>query len=158
MGLDCGVGGYALRWGINEGGSLEEINMAERHTIISEARGEPLPTGRVGARLYVPLSGSPSGRWSRDLSARLTTELAGRSAVGHLRLNDLVQGDHIVLEGVEEGEASNLADALQRAVDATNSACEDRAEQPNENMPRDTADAIAQRIGVNAPPDVPPSS
>ena len=132
--------------------------MAERHTIVSEARAEPLPTGRVGARLYVPLSGSPSGRWSRDLSARLTAELTGRSAVGHLRLNDLVQGDHIVLEGVEESEASNLADALQRAVEATNSACEDRAEQPDENMPRDTADAIARRIGVDTPPVVPPGS
>ena len=131
--------------------------MAERHTIVSEARAEPLPSGRVGARLYVPLSGSPSGRWSRDLSARLTTELTGQSAVGHLRLNDIVRGDHIVLEGVEEGEASNLAGALQRAVDATNDACEDRAE-PNQNMSRHTADAIAQRIGVDAPPDVPPGS
>lgn len=132
--------------------------MAERHTIVGEARGEPLPAGRVGVRLYVPLSGSPSGRWSRDLSARLTTELTGQSAVGHLRLNDIVQGDHIVLEGVEEREASHLADALQRAVDATNNASEDCAEQPKENMPRHTADAIAQRVGVDAPPDVPPAS
>ncbi len=132
--------------------------MAERHTIISEARGEPLPSGRVGVRLFVPLSGSPSARWSRDLSARLTTELTGRSAVGHLRLNDIVQGDHIVLEGVEEREASNLADALRRAVDATNDACEDRPDPPNENMPRHTADAIAQRVGGDAPRDVPPGS
>ena len=132
--------------------------MAERHTIVSEARGEPLPSGRVGVRLYVPLSGSPSGRWSRDLSAPLTTELMGQSAVGHLRLNDIVQGHHIVLEGVEEREASNLADALQRAVDATNSACEYLVEHPNENMPRDTADAIAQRIGVDALPGVAPVS
>ena len=132
--------------------------MAERHTIVSEARGEPLPSGRVGVRLYVPLSGSPSGRWSRDLSARLTTELTGRSAVGHLRLNDIVQGDHIVLEGVEELEASTLADALQRAVEATNDACEDRAEPPDENMPPHAADAIAQRMGVDAPADAPPGS
>jgi hypothetical protein len=144
--------------GINEGGLLEEMNMAERHTIVGEARGEPLPSGRVGVRLYVPLSGSPSGRWSRDLSARLTTELTGRSAVGHLRLNDVVQGDHIILEGVEEREAPNLAAALRRAVDATNDACEDRAAQPDENMPRDTADAIAQRIGADTPKDVPPRS
>lgn len=132
--------------------------MAERHTIISEARGEPLPTGRVGVRLYVPVSGNPSGRWSRDLSARLTTELAGQPAVGHLRLNDIVHGDHIVLEGVEESEASHLADALHRAVDATNDACCDRGEQRNENMPRGTADAIAQRVGVDARPGVPPGS
>jgi hypothetical protein len=132
--------------------------MAERHTIVSEARGEPLPSGRVGVRLYVPLSGSPSGRWSRDLSARLTTELTGQAAVGHLRLNDIVQGDHIVLEGVEERETQTLADALQCAVDATNNACEDRIEHSNQNMPRDTADAIAQRVGVDAPPGVPPGS
>jgi len=88
----------------------------------------------------------------------LTTELTGQAAVGHLRLNDIVQGDHIVLDGVEEREAANLADALRRAVDATNEACEDRAEQPNENMPRDTADAIAQRIGVDAPAGGPPGS
>jgi hypothetical protein len=132
--------------------------MAERHTIVGEARGEPLPAGRVGVRLHVPLSGSPSGRWSRDLSARLTTELTGQSAVGHLRLNDIVQGDHIVLEGVEEREAPNLADALQRAVDATNDACEERGVQPEENMPRDTADAIARRVVADAPPDVPPGS
>ena len=132
--------------------------MAERHTIVSEPRGEPLPSGQVGARLYVPLSGSPSGRWSRYLSARLTTELTGHAAVGHLRLNNIVQGDQIVLDGVEEREAANLADALRRAVDATNKACEDRDEQPNENMPRDTADAIAQRIGVHASADGPPGS
>jgi hypothetical protein len=132
--------------------------MAERHTIVSEARGEPLPSGQVGARLYVPLSGSPSGRWSRYLSARLTTELTGQPAVGHLRLNDIVQGDQIVLEGVEEREASNLADALRRAVEATNKACEDRAEHPNENMPRDAADAIAQRMGADAPSDGPPAA
>jgi hypothetical protein len=132
--------------------------MAERHTIVSEARGEPLPSGQVGARLYVPLSGSPSGRWSRSLSARLTTELTGQAAVGHLRLNDIVQGDQIVLEGVEEREASNLADALRRAVEATNKACEDRGEHPNENMPRDTADAIAQQMGADAPADPPRGS
>jgi hypothetical protein len=86
----------------------------------------------------------------------LTTELTGQSAIGHLRLNDIVQGDHIVLEGVEEREASNVADALRRAVEATNKACEDRGDQPNENMPRDAADAIAQRIGVDTPPVAPP--
>jgi hypothetical protein len=132
--------------------------MAERHTIVGEARGEPLPAGRVGVRLNVPLSGSPSGRWSRDLSARLTTELTGHSAVGHLRLNNIVRGDHIVLEGVEEREAPDLAGALQRAVDATNSACEERAEQPMENMPGHTADAIAKRVVVDPSPDAPSES
>ena len=95
----------------------------EEHRIVDEPSGEPLPVGRVGVRLRVPLSGSPSPRWSRDLSARLSNELTGHAAVGHLRLNDIVQGDHIVLEGVEAREAPNLADALRRAVDGANHAC-----------------------------------
>ena len=59
---------------------------------------------------------SPSRRWSRDLGARLIRELSGHTAVGHLRLNinDVVQGDQIVLEGVEASEATELAGALQR--------------------------------------------
>jgi hypothetical protein len=137
---------------------LEEMGMAERHSIVGEARGEPLPAGQVGVRLRVRLSGSPSGRWSRDLSARLTTELTGQSAVGHLRLDDIVQGDHIVLEGVEEGEAPDLAGALRRAIDATNDACEEGGAQPTENMPRHRADAIARRVAVDDPADAPPGS
>lgn len=97
--------------------------MAEQHRITGEARGEPLPAGRVGVRVRIPLSGCPSARWSRALSARLSNELVGHAAVGHLRLNDVVQGDELVLEGVEEREATGLAQALRRAVDATNQAC-----------------------------------
>ena len=85
--------------------------MFAEHRIVDQPSGEPLPVGRVGVRLRVPLSGSPSPRWSRDLSARLSNKLTGHAAVGHLRLNDIVQGDHIVLEGVEAREAPNLADA-----------------------------------------------
>lgn len=122
--------------------------MSECHSIVGKARGEPLPTGRVGARLRVALSGSPSPRWSLDLSARLTNELTGEPAIGHLSLNDIVQGNQIVLEGVEEPEAPNLACALRRAVEATNEACE-RPRRANGNMPRGRASAIAQQCPVD---------
>jgi hypothetical protein len=46
----------------------------------------------------------------------------GHAAVGHLRINisEIVQGDQIVLEGVERPEASALAQPLRRAIDAAN--------------------------------------
>ena len=111
--------------------------MSEEHYVVGLARGEPLPTGRVGVRVRFALSGSPSPRWSRDLRARLTLQLAGHPAVGHLRLNDVVQGSEIVLEGVESAEASHIAGAVERAVDAANAACADGAgveqRQPDAN-------------------------
>jgi hypothetical protein len=121
--------------------------MSEDHRIAGESRGEPLPTGRVGIRVRVPLSGSPSPRWSRDLSARLANELAGHPHVGHLRLNDVVQGNEIVLEGVERREAAGLAEALRRAIDATNRACPSGAQRGG-NVAQDEADAVAQEIRV----------
>ncbi len=119
--------------------------MTEQHRIVGSASGEPLPDGRVGVRVRIPLSGCPSPRWSRDLSARLTNELVGHAAVGHLRLNDIVQGDHIVLEGVEEREAPLLSDALARAVTATNAECTTDPE-PSTKVPQPRADAIANEI------------
>ena len=101
-------------------------NMAEQHTIVGPARGEPLPVGRVGVRLRLPLSGAPSLRWSRDLSARLTAEVTGHPNVGHLALNEVVQGHEIVLEGVESGEAERLAAAVERAVDGDQSSLRGR--------------------------------
>src|SRR3954463_7333785 len=95
----------------------------EQHRIVGPASGEPLPDGRVGVRVRIPLSGCPSRRWSRDLSARVANQLVGHPAVGHLRLNEIVQSDHIVLEGVEEREARLLSDPPARAVTATNAAC-----------------------------------
>jgi hypothetical protein len=122
--------------------------MSEDHHIVGEPRGEPLPAGRVGVRVLVPLSGSPSQRWSRDLSARLTTELTGQHpAIGHLRLNDIVHGDHIVLEGVESRDTGSLAGALRRAVDATNRACASSAELAAAGAQRQ-ADAVAHEIGA----------
>jgi hypothetical protein len=94
--------------------------MSEDHQIVGESRGEPLPAGRVGVRVRLKLSGCPSGRWSSALGANLYRELLGHTAVGHLRLDEIVQGDEIILEGVEESEAPTLAATLRRAVDATN--------------------------------------
>ena len=131
--------------------------MFEEHRIVAEPSGEPLPVGRVGVRLRVPLSGSPSPRWSRDLSARLSNELTGHAAVGHLRLNDIVQGDHIVLEGVEAREAPNLADALRRAVDGANQACA-TAEGPSPAAPNVTqgeAREIARQVPLPTASDRP---
>lgn len=126
--------------------------MSEDYRIVSRARGEPLPAGRVGVRVRVRLSGCPSRRWSRDLGARLIRELSGHAAVGHLRLNvnDLVQGDQIVLEGVEASEATELAGALQRAVDAANRAGVDTPNQPG-NVTQEEADSIARDIAVRQP-------
>jgi hypothetical protein len=121
--------------------------MSEEHNIVGSTRGEPLPTGRVGVRLRFPLSGSPSARWSRDLSARLTVELTGHAAIGHLRLNEIIQGQEIVLDGVESGEAPNIAGAVKRAVDATNAACADTTGgDPREKAPSAEADAIADEV------------
>src|SRR3954447_9615440 len=120
--------------------------MSEHHRIVDEARGEPLGD-RVGVRVRIALSGCPSQRWSRDLSARLADELVGHPAVGHLRLNEIVQGDHIVLEGVEEREAPLLSSALAQAVTATNAECS-TAPEPAANAAQPRADAIAGEIAV----------
>jgi hypothetical protein len=127
--------------------------MSEEYSIVGSAEGEPLPAGRVGVRLRIPLSGSPSQRWSRDFSARLTAELAGHAAVGHLRLNEVVQGQEIVLEGVESGEAPNIAGAVERAVDATNQACADGPrDDTQEHVPEAEADAIARTVAERQRP------
>jgi hypothetical protein len=118
--------------------------MSEQHRIAGEARGEPLPDGRVGVRVRVPLSGCPSPRWSRYLSARLSNELVGHAAVGHLHLDGIVQGQEIVLDGVEDREAPLLAGALRRAIDATNASCEEEPAAPN--VPQPAADAIAHEV------------
>src|SRR4051794_34952945 len=120
--------------------------MAEEHNIIGSAKGEPLPAGRVGVRLRIPLSGSPSGRWSLDLSARLTTELTGHAAVGHLVLNEVVRGQEIVLDGVEPAEAPNIAGAVERAVDATNRACADDPDDETTESSKAEAEAVARTV------------
>jgi hypothetical protein len=125
--------------------------MSEEHCIVGLARGEPLPAGRVGVRVRFALSGSPSPRWSRDLRARLTAQLAGRPAVGHLRLNDVVQGSEIVLDGVESAEAPNIAGAVERAVDAANADCADADQSGNVRQPEATAIAHQVRASQRRP-------
>ena len=124
--------------------------MSEEHQIVGLARGEPLPEGRVGVCLRFPLSGTPSARWSRDLTARLGGELTGRTAVGHLRLNQIVQGREIVLEGVEADEASHIGGAVERAVDAANDDCADNKHgDAREDAPQTAAHALAHEVGVS---------
>ena len=126
--------------------------MSEDYLIVSRARGEPLPEGCTGVRVRVQLSGCPSQRWSRDLAAQLSRELVGHAAVGHLRLdvNDIVQADQIVLEGVEQREAPALGDALERAVDAANRAST-AVPNPPPNMAQKEADGIARTIDIHQP-------
>ena len=124
--------------------------MSEEHQIVGLASGEPLPEGYVGVCLRFPLSGTPSARWSRDLTVRLGIELTGRAAVGHLRLNQLVQGREIVLEGVESDEASHIAGAVERAVDAANDDCaDDKHVNEDENEAQTTAHALADEVGAS---------
>lgn len=124
--------------------------MPEEHQIVGAARGEPLPSGRVGVCLRFPLSGSPSPRWSRDLSARLTGELAGHTAIGHLRLNQLVQGSEIVLEGVEAPEASSITEAIERAVDGANHDCAQETDADRgKNAPQKYADDVARDVSAS---------
>ena len=123
--------------------------MSETHHIAGTARGEPLPEGRVGARVRVPLSGAPSPRWSRALSAQLANALSGHPAVGHLQLDHLVQGSDIVLEGVEEREAPALGPCLERAVEAANACVEADSEPSPTNMPREVAEKIATDVHLD---------
>jgi transcriptional regulator with XRE-family HTH domain len=60
-------------------------------------------------------------------------------------LVNIVQGDQIVLDGVEEREAPLLSDALRRAIDATNAACTVDS-SPSANVPQPEADAIAHKV------------
>ena len=66
--------------------------MPERHAIAGPVRGETLSSGRVGACVRLPLDSPPTPRWSDAMSARLVTSLTGHAAVGHLKLDRLVQG------------------------------------------------------------------
>ncbi len=97
-------------------------------------RGEPLTPGHVGVRVRVQLNGCPSRAWSRQLQARLAAELVGHAAVGHLRLGEIIQGDEIVLDGVEQRETAALANALRRTVDATNSLRMEREQPHNDSL------------------------
>ena len=123
----------------------------EQHAIVGPARGEPRPAGAVGARIRVPLSGTPSPRWSAALRSHLTGALMGHAHVGHLRLNSLVQGATVVIEGVELEEAELLGPALVRAVAEANRTAGPHpdAETGGPNMPQERAAISSARFGLD---------
>jgi hypothetical protein len=124
--------------------------MSEDYRIISAPRGEPRSSGDVGVRVRLQLSGRPSRRWSRDLGAQLTRELVRHPGAAHLRvkLDELVQGDEIVLDGIEDRDTPGLADAVRRAIDAANRA-EAREVDRAPNVSQGEADAVAGHIPLN---------
>jgi hypothetical protein len=127
--------------------------MTERHSIVGPARGETLSSGQVGARVRLPLESAPTRRWSDAMSARLATSLTGHAAVGHLRLNQLVQGSDIVIEGVEPAEAEQLGPALRAAIEAANRACDhDPAAGDPPNMAQVQADDVARDVEAGVRP------
>jgi hypothetical protein len=124
--------------------------MSEDYRIISRPRGEPRSLGDVGVRVRVQLSGRPSRRWARDFGAWLTKELVGHPGTAHLCVNvdELVQGDEIVLDGVEDREARGLADAVHRAIDGANRAEVDKtARRPN--VSQGEADVVASHVPID---------
>ena len=123
--------------------------MPEDYRIISAPRGEPRALGNVGVCVRVQLSGYPSRRWSRLMGARLTSELLGHPGAAHLHVNvdELIQGDEIVLDGVEDRDTASLTDALQRAVDAANRADEEEGDRVP-NVTQHEADAVADHMLV----------
>ncbi len=126
--------------------------MAETYEIAGPPRGEPLPRGQVGARIRIPLTGTPSPRWSQVMTARLTTALVGHPAVGHLELDSAIQGADIVLEGVEAAEANRIGPVLTGAIDAANRDSEhgeQAAKEAPRNMDQEEADAIAGLVHVD---------
>ena len=122
--------------------------MGETHQMLGDVRGEPLGAGQVGARIRVPLTGTPGPHWSRAFTAYLMRELAGHGHIGHLQLNQVVQGRELVLDGVEADEAAALGSCLQRAVEAANGACENDGAPDPANMSQQEASAIAERVEI----------
>jgi hypothetical protein len=127
--------------------------MTERHAIAGPARGETLSSGRVGARVRLPLESAPTPRWSDAMSARLAASLTGHAAVGHLKLDHLVQGNEIVIDGVEPAEAEQLGPVLCDAIEAANRVCEGEpaAGKPS-NMPQARADDLARSVQAGVRP------
>ena len=128
--------------------------MAENHQIVGPPRGEPLLAGQVGARVRIPLSGTPGPRWSRVFTARLSSALTGQPAIGYLKMAELVQGADIVIEGVEADEAERLGQALSAALDAANRDAQHGPEQAKQhhNMTVEEANAIASHVVVEPGP------
>ena len=128
---------------------MSSKEISEDFRIISAPRGEARALGDVGVCVRVQLSGYPSRRWSHDMGARLTTELLGHPGAAHLHVNvdELIQGNEIVLAGIEDRDTPGLASALQRAVDAANRA--DSHEDRVPNVTQREADAVASHMRVD---------
>jgi hypothetical protein len=123
--------------------------MPETHAIAGPARGETLPPGHVGACVKFPLDAPPTARWSDALTARLATSITGHAGIGHLKLDHLVQGADIVLEGVEPDAAEDLGPALKDAIAAANRVCEDDGPSACNMEPRE-AEKMAQAVEAGA--------
>jgi len=123
--------------------------VAEQHLIAGAARGEPLPAGRSGVRIRVPLSGTPSSRWSELFEGALAMRLLRQPGTSRLRLNRAVQGGELVLEEIDETSAERLGTAIREAVAAANEGMR-RAERPPSpsNMAQPEADRIAAALGL----------
>jgi len=87
------------------------------------------------------------------MCARLATSLTGHAAIGHLKLDHLVQGSDIVIEGVESGEAEHLGPVLRAAIEAANGACDcDPVLELPRNMPQARADELARAVEAGVRP------
>jgi hypothetical protein len=132
--------------------------LSEEHHIAGAARGEPGPANQIGVRVRVPLSGTPTSQWSRVLGAHMVAELTGHPAVGHMHMDNIVQGAEIVLDGVEEREAGSLGPIVARAVDAANRACRRTGDQPaHANTTAEEAERIAGKVTLSAAATSPPT-
>jgi hypothetical protein len=98
----------------------------------------------IGARVRIPLDTPPSPRWSNALASALSRGLVGHPAVGHLHLDNVVQGAEIVLDGVEPREAELLGPVLLEAIEAANRVCPDATEE--EPGPRNMDPAEAEKV------------
>ncbi len=133
-----------LRMGVRAGG--QDLAMREHHDITGTITATPLAAGETGASVRVQLDSPPGPRWSEAFSARLMRELVGCPSVSHLRLDHVVQGADVVLDGVEPAHADRLGAAVGVAVGAANAACEHDTAPGRSNMDPGDADGIARRL------------
>jgi hypothetical protein len=99
----------------------------------------------------IPLDTAPSPRWSNALASALMTGLVGHPAVGHLRLDHVVQGAEIVLDGVEPLEAELLGPVLLQAIESANRRSPDATEQDGpRNMDPAEAEDVARKVDSRA--------
>jgi hypothetical protein len=107
----------------------------------------------------LPLDSAPTPHWSDAMSSRLAVSLTGHAAIGHLKLNHLVQGREIVIEGVEPAEAEQLGPVLRAAIESANRICDvDPVVEDPRNMAQAQADDLARSVAAGAGLDPTPVS